>query len=107
MDDAKRKVLGRWKALENSNGPPLAKRVVWVLDVAGITLCGFVAYAIYKQLNPIAIAAAAIIAGWVFAEVNALRTRIAQCPIFREYLRWDQIDADLERGAIEGQPPSQ
>jgi hypothetical protein len=33
--------------------------------------------------------------GWVVAESNALRTRLAQWPVFMTYIDWKRVDEDL------------
>ena len=44
--------------------------------------------------------AASAMMGWVVAERNALRTRIAQWSVFKTYIDWSRVEEDL-RGSGE------
>jgi hypothetical protein len=46
-------------------------------------------------LHRAAIALLAAIGGWLIAESNALQTRMAQWPIFKQYINWERVAADL------------
>ena len=46
-------------------------------------------------LHPAFVAIAAAVTGWVIAESNALRTRLAQWPIFKSYIDWKKVEEDL------------
>ena len=41
----------------------------------------------------IAIAATAL--GWIVAETNALRNRLTQWPIFKQYIDWQRVHQDI------------
>ena len=67
-------------------------RVFWVV---GLVLFLFVVLGVVYQLHPALIAVAAAATGWVVAERNALRTRIAQWPTFKNYIDWKRVQDDL------------
>ena len=67
-------------------------RVLWVV---GLVLFLFVVLGVLYHLHPALIAVAAAVMGWVVAERNALRTRIAQWPIFKSYIDWRRVQDDL------------
>ncbi|MFN0198722.1 MAG: hypothetical protein ACKVT0_18400 [Planctomycetaceae bacterium] len=97
MESPSKHLLARWQSLEN--GPGLKKVALWsrVLWVVGFVLSLFVVFGLYHQLNPIVIAAASAVMGWVIAETNALRNRRAQWPLLRPYIDWQRVQADLAR----------
>jgi len=67
-------------------------RALWFV---GLVLCIFVLFAVVCRLHPAFVAVAAAVMGWVVAESNALRTRIAQWPIFKTYIDWKKVEEDL------------
>ncbi len=88
-------LLKRLESLEKGEG--LRRARVWarVLSFVGLALCVLVLAGITFGLHPIAVAAAAAAMGWVIAESNALRTRLAQWPLFRRYIDWKLVEEDL------------
>jgi hypothetical protein len=64
--------------------------------VVGLVLCIVVAFAVVYRLHPALTAIAAAAMGWVIAERNALRTRIAQWPSFKKYIDWKRVHEDLQ-----------
>lgn len=95
MDSTARRLLQRWQALRDGNALKRAASMARTLWVIGLLLALFAAYAIVARLSPVISAAAAGVCGWVIAESNALRTRIAQWPIFKEYVDWSRVQKDL------------
>ena len=55
----------------------------------------FVVFAVVYKLHPVFVAVAATVMGWVIAERNALRSRIAQWPTFKRYIDWKRVQEDL------------
>lgn len=91
------RLLTRLDSLEKGNGLQRAKSVGLVLFVVGLLLAIFIGIAVAYRLHPgfIAIASAAV--GWMIAERNALRSRISQWPIMRNYIDWHRVEQDLRR----------
>ena len=90
-------LLKRLLSLEEGDGIRRATSLSRILFVIGLLLSVFVGYAIVYRLHPALIAAAALVVGFVIAERNALRSRISQWPIFRGYIDWQRVRADLKR----------
>jgi hypothetical protein len=86
----------RWRFLEQGEGLQRATSTARVAGVVGFLLCAFVVFAIVYRLHPVAIALAAAGLGWVVAERNALRSRIAQWPILKRYINWKQVNEDSD-----------
>jgi hypothetical protein len=61
----------------------------------GLALCIFVVFAVIYRLHPAFVAVTAAAMGWVIAETNALRARIAQWPIFKTYINWNRVEEEL------------
>jgi hypothetical protein len=99
VDGNTKQILARWQFLEEGSGLRRAAQMSRILWIVALLLVAFVGYAAAFRLNPILIAAAALVAGWMVAERNALRSRQAQWPIFRKYLDWNRIRQDLNDGA--------
>jgi hypothetical protein len=89
------RLLTRLDSLENGDGFRRAKLVGRVLFLVGLLLAAFVGVAIAYGLHPAFIAVSAAAVGWVIAERNALRSRISQWPIMRNYIDWQRVHADL------------
>ncbi len=90
-----KQLLTRWQSLEKDGGLQrvvLFGRLLWMV---GCVLCIFVVFGVVYRLHPALIAAAAAVMGWVVAERNALRTRAAQWPIFKNYIDWKRVQDDL------------
>jgi len=92
------RLLTRLDSLETGDGLRRAKLVSWVLFFVGLLLAGFVGISIAYSLHPGFIAVAAAAVGWIIAERNAIRSRISQWPIMRNYIDWQRVHADLPRG---------
>ena len=96
VDTQTQRLLTRWRSLAEGEGLRRAVTVARVLWVVGLVATLFVAFAIYYRLHPALVAATAGIAGWVIAERNALRMRISQWPMFKEYINWKRVEEDLK-----------
>jgi hypothetical protein len=90
-----KQLLDRWKALKDGDGLRRAAALVRWLWIIEIGLFIAVACGVCFRVNPVAIAIGAALMGWVTAEKNALRTRIAQWPVVSEYIDWKRVYADL------------
>ena len=97
MNTETKQLLTRWQSLEENGGLQCAGATARLLWIIGLVLCIFVVFAVIYQLNPAFVAIAAAAMGWVIAESNALRTRLAQWPIFKSYIDWTKVDEDLRR----------
>jgi hypothetical protein len=89
------RLLARLDSLEKGGGLRRAKLVGRVLFLVGLVLAAFVGVAIAYGLQPAFIAVPAAAVGWIIAERNALRSRISQWPIMRNYIDWQRVHADL------------
>jgi hypothetical protein len=90
-------LLARLDSLEKGDGLRRAKLAGRALFLVGMALAIFVGFAVAYGLHPALIAAAAAAVGWIIAERNALRSRISQWPIMRNYIDWQRVHADLHR----------
>ncbi|MDA0832868.1 MAG: hypothetical protein O2955_03005 [Planctomycetota bacterium] len=95
VDAETKRLLIRWQALSQSDALQRTKSMALTLWIVGLVVVVFVVVAIAKGLSPILVACGAAVAGWVIAETNALRTRIAQWNTFQNYLDWKRIEQDL------------
>ena len=95
MNSETRKLLARWKSLENEGGVERIATAARILWFVGLALFLFVVFAVVYRLHPVLIATGAAAVGWVTAESNALRLRLAQWPIFKNYIDWKRVDEDL------------
>ena len=95
MNIETKQLLSRWQSLEKDGGLRRADSMARVLWVVGLVLFLFVVLGVLYHLHPALIAVAAAVMGWVVAERNALRTRIAQWPIFKSYIDWRRVQDDL------------
>jgi hypothetical protein len=91
------RLLTRLDSLEKGDGLRRAQYVSRVLFLVGLLLAVFIGVAIAYGLHPGFIAVAAAGVGWVIAERNALRSRLSQWPIMRNYIDWQRVRADLPR----------
>jgi hypothetical protein len=95
MDPHSKKLLLRWQALQKSDGLQRASSLARALWFSGFVLCLVVVFGIVYLWSPVAIAVAAAAMGWVIAESNALRSRLAQWPFFSRYIDWRRVEEDL------------
>jgi len=66
-----------------------------MLNLVGLLCSLVVVFRLIYGLHPIVIAFVAAIGGVMLAETNALRTRMAQWPIFKQYIDWQRVHEDL------------
>ena len=95
MNAETRQLLSRWQSLERDGVLHHAASRARALWFFGLALCIFVVFAVIYRLHPAFVAVAAAAMGWVIAETNALRARIAQWPIFKAYIDWKRVEEDL------------
>jgi hypothetical protein len=67
-------------------------RILWFV---GLVLCLLVLVGVAYKLHPAIVAVVAAAMGWIIAERNALRERLAQWPTLRRYIDWKYIQEDL------------
>jgi hypothetical protein len=96
MNTETRLLLVRWQALERGDGLRRAGSTARALWLGGLVLFLFVALAVVYSLHPAYVAVAAAVMGWTIAEMNALRKRAAQWPIFAKYVDWERVKRDLD-----------
>ena len=95
MNSETKQLLARWQSLEKDGALQHAASRARALWFIGLVLCIFVVLAVIYRLHPAFVAVAAAAMGWIIAERNALRTRIAQWPIFKTYIDWKRVEEDL------------
>ena len=95
MNPETKQLLSRWQSLEKDGALQRATSRARALWFVGLALCIFVVFAVIYRLHPAFVAAAAAAMGWVIAESNALRTRLAEWPIFKTYIDWKRVEEDL------------
>ena len=96
MSTETKQLLTRWKSLEKGDGLQRAATTERVMWVVGLVLFLFVVFAVRYGIHPAAVAIAAAVDGWVIAERNALRSRLAQWQIFKNYINWEKVEEDLQ-----------
>jgi uncharacterized protein HemY len=97
MDKNSKSLLLRWQALEKGDGIQQVKSMIRRLDLFGFAASLIVVYCIYFKLNPIFVALAAIVLGWVVAERNALRSRMDQWSFLKQYIDWQRVEQDVSK----------
>jgi hypothetical protein len=95
MNNETKQLLTRWQSLQKERGLERAETAVRSLWLVGLSLCIFVIFGLAYNLHPALVAAGAAALGWVTAERNALRLRISQWPIVRDYINWQRVENDL------------
>ncbi len=100
MNTDTRQLLNRWQSLKEDGGLQRAASMARTLWFVGLLLCLFVFFGVIWRLHPALIAVSSAVMGWVVAERNALRTRIAQWSVFKTYIDWRRVEEDL-RGSGE------
>jgi hypothetical protein len=96
VDTSTKQLLAKWLALSQAGALQRAKSMVWTLWIFSGIVAMLVVVAIANRADPVWVAVGAAAVGWLIAETNALRTRIAQWSTFRRYLDWKRIEQDLE-----------
>ena len=98
MSTETKQLLIRWQSLQKGDGLRRADSAARALRLVGLVLCVLVVCGVDFNLHPAVVAVAAAVMGWVVAESNALRTRLAQWPIFKHYIDWRRVLEDLKEG---------
>src|ERR1051325_11207244 len=96
MNAETKQLLTRLRSLEKGGGLRRADSTARVLWIVGLVLLLLVVFGLVYRLHPALLAVAAAVMGWVIAERNALRTRVAQWPIIRSYIDWKRVEQDLK-----------
>lgn len=99
IDANTKQILARWRTLEEDSGLRQATVISWILGILGALLIAFVVCTSVIHHDPSFTPAAALIAGWVLAERNALRRRLEKWPVFKAYLDWKRVHHDLDDNA--------
>jgi hypothetical protein len=89
-------LLLRWQSLSRSDALERAKSAALGLGAVSFVGAGLVVIAIVQDASAVWVAPGAAVVGWLVAEANALRTRIAQWETFKRYLDWQRIELDLK-----------
>ncbi|MHB8954811.1 MAG: hypothetical protein ACYC4U_17715 [Pirellulaceae bacterium] len=97
MNTDTRQLLTRWQSLKKDGGLQRAASMAHALWLVGLLLCLFVVFAVICRLHPALVAVASVAMGWVVAETNAIRDRLAQWPVFKVYIDWKRVEEDLRR----------
>ena len=95
MDTGTRQLLDRWERLRSGTGlarATSASRALWLI---GLALFFVVVLGLYYRLPPAALVAASAVMGWVIAERNALKARLAQWATISSYIDWERVRNDL------------
>jgi hypothetical protein len=96
IDAETKRLLLRWQALNKAGGLQRAKSMALTLWIFGFIVFVVVAVAIATAHSAVLVACGGALAGWLIAETNALRNRVAQWNTFRRYLDWQRIEQDLK-----------
>lgn len=95
MDTGTKQLLNRWESLHSGPGLVRAMSVARTLWLLGLALFIVVVVGLYYMLPPVVLVAASAVMGWVIAERNAIKSRIAQWPTFASYIDWERVSNDL------------
>jgi hypothetical protein len=96
MDAGKRQLLTRWESLRSGTGLARATFVARILWLLGPVLFLVVVMGLNYELPPAILVAVSAVMGWVIAERNALKSRIAQWPTIASYIEWERVSNDLD-----------
>lgn len=99
MEASAKALLVRWQALKEGEGLRRAQMLARILWVLGLVLVVFSGFLVVERVSPIFTAVTSIAAGWVIAECNALRSRVAQWPIVSVYIDWQKVKEGIGRDA--------
>lgn len=92
-------MLHRWVSLQQGDGLNRARSFVRLLRIAGLVMCVVVVLGGVYAWPSWAIAAIAAAIGWTIGEANALHSRVAQWPIFEQYIDWNRVRAAITNPA--------
>src|SRR5258706_2838140 len=87
-------LLSRWLSLMDGDGLKRAARLERILFFIGTPLLVAVVLGVVYRLHPAVIALATLVCGWLIAERNALRTRIAQLAVLPRYIDLEPVRKD-------------
>jgi hypothetical protein len=96
VDAETKRTLLRWHALSKPGELQRVKSRALTLWIFGLIAFLIVGVAIAKGQSAVLVAGGAMVVGWLSAETNALRSRIAQWDTFQRYLDWARIEQDLK-----------
>nr|AAL24534.1 orf100EGC134 [uncultured bacterium] len=96
MDMGTRQLLNRWQSLRTETGLSRAATLARGLWFVGLALFFLVVFGLYYGLPPVALAIVSAAMGWVIAERNALKSRIAQWPTVSSYIDWERVSSGLD-----------
>ncbi len=96
MEIETRQLLDRWKSLRSGTGLARATSIASALGLLGLVLLLVIVIGLYRMFPPAVLVAVSAAMGWVIAERNALKSRIAQWPIFASYIDWERVNNDLD-----------
>jgi len=84
-------LLKRWLALEDGEGIRQAHSLVLRTRILGLVFFVAAGLGAIYDFNVWIVIAFALGAGWLIAEANALRQRMEQWPILREFIDWQRV----------------
>jgi hypothetical protein len=90
-----KQLLQRWESLRSGTGLTRAASVARALWFFGLVLFLIIVVGLYYGLSPVVLVIVSAVMGWVIAERNALKLRIAQWPVLAGYIDWTRINNDL------------
>lgn len=96
MEIETRQLLDRWKSLRSGTGLARATSIASALGLLGRVLLLVIVIGLYRMFPPAVLVAVSAAMGWVIAERNALKSRIAQWPVFASYIDWERVNNDLD-----------
>src|SRR5262245_3122725 len=96
VDAETKRLLLRWQALNKPDGLQRAKSMALTLWIFGFIVVIVIAVAIANGRSALWVTCGGVVVGWLIAETNALRSRIAQWRTFQRYLDWSRIEQDLK-----------
>jgi hypothetical protein len=96
IDAETKRLQLRWQALNKQGGSQRAKSMALTLWIFGFTVVVVIAVAIANGHSAVLVACGGAVVGWIIAETNALRSRIAQWKTFQRYLDWARIEQDIK-----------
>jgi hypothetical protein len=95
MREFKKPLLLRWISLRDGTGVAQIRTRIRTLWSLGFFLFAGAALSAIFHLDGWVTLGLALGAGWVIAEVNALRSRLSQWPTLSEYIDWQRVKGDL------------
>jgi fatty acid desaturase len=96
MNTETQQLLHRWQSLRSGVGLARAASLARVLWFLSLVLCLVVVAGLWFGFPPVIPVVASVIMGWVVAERNALKSRMAQWHVVAGYIDWVRVDNDLD-----------